>query len=72
MSGLVRIEERYRDGARVDGTEERHDVVEALRSEDRHAVTGRRHLLQARGHGAQTGTELRPGELVHLTVALRE
>ncbi len=69
VTGLVGIEQRHSDGAGVDRGEEGHDVVEALRSEDRDAVAGSGDLLQARGDGLDAHAELIPGQLVYLAVA---
>ena len=70
VARLVRVEQRHRDGARVDRGEEGDDVVEALRREDRDPVAGLGHLLQPRRDRAQPVAELAPGQLVRLTVAL--
>ncbi len=69
VAGLVGIEQWHGDGTGVDRGEEGHDVVEALRSEDRDTVAGSGDLLQARGDGLDAHTELIPGQLVHLAVA---
>ena len=42
VAGLGRVEQRHRDAARVEGAEERDEVVEVLRAEDRDAVAGLR------------------------------
>ena len=64
-----RIEQRYGDAARIERTEHRDDVIEVLRAEDRDPVAGLGHLLQARGHGPISGTEVGPVQLPRHTVA---
>ena len=63
-----RREQRHGDGACLDRSEESCDVVEALRSEDRHPVTGRGQTLHTGTDGSHATTELRPGEFDGLTV----
>ena len=49
VAGLGRVEQRHRDAAGVQGAEEGDEVLEVLRAQDRHPVTGLGHLLQAGG-----------------------
>ena len=51
MAGEFGREQRNRDVAGLDGAEEAGHVVEALRRQDRDAITPRRHLLQPGGDG---------------------
>ena len=53
VAGLGRVEQRHRDAAGVERAEERDDVLEVLRAEDRHSVAGLGDLLQRgrRRHG---------------------
>src|SRR5690606_28359045 len=68
VPGLVRIEERHRDGTGLDGGEERNDVVEPLWSKNRDTVATLGDLLQTGRNSAQTHTELLPGQLQGFTV----
>lgn len=70
VTGLVRIEERHRDGTGLNGREERNDVVESLRSKNRDTVATLGDLLQTGCNSAQTHTELLPGQLQGFTVTL--
>ena len=68
MARLVRVEKWHRDEAGVDGGEERHDVVEPLRREDRHAVAWLGHLLQTCGDSVKPVPEPRPRQFLDLAV----
>ncbi len=68
VAGLVGIEQRYRDGARVDRSEECDDVLEALRRQNGHSITGLGDLLQASRDSFEASTELGPGQLVSFAV----
>ena len=61
-------EQGHRDRSRLDRCEERRDVVEALRRQDRHPVTARGHLLQPGANGPHPAAELIPGEFNGPTV----
>ena len=63
MAGKFRREQRHRDVSRLDRCEESGDVIQPLRRQDRHPLTGDRDLLQARGEGVGSDTELAPGQL---------
>ena len=54
----------------VEGAEERDEVIEALRAQDRHPVTRLGDLLQAGADGAVACTEVGPVQLVLDAVAL--
>ena len=69
VAGLVRVEQRHRDESGMDRGEERHDVVQTLRGEDRDPVPRLGHLLQACRDGVEPVAETGPQELLHLAVA---
>ena len=56
-------EQRDGDGAGLDGSEKADDVLDTLRGQDRHPVTGLGDLTQAVAYGIQPGPELRPCQL---------
>ena len=68
VARLIRVEQWHGDESGLDRGEERHDVVQALRGEDGHAVPRLRDLLQAGRDGVEPLAEPRPRQLVHLTV----
>ena len=55
-------EQRHRNCSRLDRGVKPGDVVQALRREDRHPVVARGGLLQACADGAQSGSQLGPGQ----------
>ena len=70
VAGLGRVEQRHRDAAGVEGAEERDEVFEVLRAEDRDAVAGLGDLLQAGADGAVACAEVGPVQIAHDAVAL--
>ena len=69
VARLVRVEQRHRDAAGVQGAEERDEVVEVLRAQDGDPVTGLGHLLQAGADGAVARAELGPVQIALDTLA---
>ena len=63
VAGLGRVEQRYRDAARVERAEERDEVLEVLRAQDGDPVTGFGDLLQPGADRPVAGAELRPVQL---------
>ena len=57
-----RREQRHRNRPRLDRCEKPGDVIEALRGEDRHAVTSRGDTLHASANRPHPATELGPGK----------
>ena len=58
VPGQFGREQRHRDGARLDRRVEPRDIVDALRRENRDALTAGRSLLNARTDGLQADAEL--------------
>ena len=69
VTGLGRIEQRHRDTARIQRAEERDEVLEVLRAQDRHSIPGLGYLLQSGRDGTVAGAEVCPAEVVGDTVA---
>ena len=69
VTGLVRVEQRDRDAAGVQGAEEGDEVVEVLRAQDRHPVPGLGDLLQPGADSAVAGAEDRPAQVALDAVA---
>ena len=69
VAGFRRVEQRHRDAARVERAEDRDHVLEVLRAEDRHPVTGLGDLLKAGADGSVAGTEVGPVQLARHAVA---
>ena len=70
VARLARVEQRHRDAAGVQGAEERDEVLEVLRAEDRDAVAGLGHLLKAGSDRAVTRAEVGPVQIPCDTVTL--
>ena len=60
VTRLGRVEQRHRDPAGIQRAEERHEVFQVLRAEDRDAITGLGHLLQASAERTVAGAEVGP------------
>ena len=70
VAGLGRVEQRYRDAAGIQRAEERDEVFEVLRAQDRNPVTGLGDLLQAGADGPVALAEHRPVQIPLDAVAL--
>ncbi len=70
MTRLGRVEQRYRDPARVQRAEEGDEVVQVLRAQDGDPVTRLGDLLQTGAHGTVAGAEVRPHDVALDTVTL--
>ena len=64
VTGFGRVEQRHGDPAGVERSEECDEVLEVLRAQNRHSVTGLGDLLQASRHGTVSGTEVGPAKVV--------
>ena len=69
VARLGGVEQRYPDATRIERAEERDDVLEVLRAQDGHPVTGFGDLLQPCADRPVAGPEVRPVQLAHNTVA---
>ena len=70
VARLGRVEQRHRDAAGVQRAEERDEVLEVLRAQDRHPVTGLGDLLQPGADGAVARAEVGPVQIALDAVAL--
>ena len=70
VAGLARVEQRHGDPAGVERAEEGDEILQVLRAEDRNAVAGLGHLLQAGADGAVACAEVGPVQIPCDAVAL--
>ena len=68
VPGQFGCEQGHRDGARLDRRVEPGDIIDALRRENRYALTTARGLLHERTDGVQADAELGPGHCEGLPV----
>ena len=64
VTGLGRVEQRYGDPAGVERSEECDEVLEVLRAQNRHSVTGLGYLLQTSRDSPVASAEVGPAKVV--------
>lgn len=70
VPGELRGEQRHRDVPRLNGGEEADDVIQALRSQDRHPAARLGYLLEPGRHRAGPRTKLRPVQIDRLPIGV--